>query len=98
MGIDLDVLRKRTAINTSKQELIELCLMNALMSGLLKVRWRWTAFAGGISLGSYALGIVLPQWRSQIGWLLIGMMGGLAASLLLPWMRIRRKDLLRRDQ
>jgi hypothetical protein len=97
--IDLDLLRKRIAENASKEEFTELSLLDALAAGLFRTRWRWIAFACAICLGTYVLSLALPQpWNGQVRLLATGVIGGFIASLMLPWMRSRRKHLLRQDR
>lgn len=96
--IDLDVLRGRIAEIASGETFAELSLLDALAGGLLRTRWRWIASASAILLGVLALSMALPQpWGSEIRFLTTGVIGGFVASLMFPWMQIRRKHLRRDD-
>ncbi len=96
--IDLDMLRGRIAGIASGEAFAELSLLDALAGGLLRTRWRWIASASSISLGCLVLSMALPQpWDSEIRFLTTGVIGGFVASLMFPWMQIRRKHLRRDD-
>lgn len=96
--IDLDVLRERIAEKASKETFTQLSLLDALAGGLLRTRWRWIASASAIFLGWLTLSLALPQpWGSEIQFLATGIIGGVLATLMFPWMQVRRKHLRRDD-
>lgn len=97
--VDLDQLRSRIERSKCEEAFTELNLFEILAASLLKVRWRWIASAGAMCLGILVLSLVLPQpWDSQARFLIFGGIGGFVATMMFPWLRVRRKHLQRVDR
>lgn len=97
--VDLEQLRIRILKNNAEEAFTELDLFEILAASLLKVRWRWIASACAIYLCGLALSLILPQpWDGRARLLLSGGIGGFAACLLFPWLRVRRKHLRNEDR